>query len=157
VIYVGLDLATSTGWAVLGANGEHLASGTWTLAQRGDSYGARWLRLRARLRETLDAFGDDDAAVGYEFVEQTHESRPAAIVYGGLVSAMTTLLDERGVPYVAQKVGDVKRHATGKGNASKDAVVAAAVERWDFEPSSHDEADALWIADVTRAEMEGEA
>jgi len=44
----------------------------------------------------------------------------------------------------------VKRHATGRGNADKAAMVAAAVARWGGEPTE-DEADALWIADAWRA------
>lgn len=38
----------------------------------------------------------------------------------------------------------LKKYATGKGNANKDAVLAAAIRRFDFEGSSNDEADA-WI------------
>ena len=35
--------------------------------------------------------------------------------------------------------------ATGKGNASKDAVLVAAVRRLAYDGHLHDEADALWL------------
>jgi Holliday junction resolvasome RuvABC endonuclease subunit len=46
----------------------------------------------------------------------------------------------------------VKAHATGKGNASKDAMVLAAATRWGV-TATEDEADALWIADALRREV----
>jgi hypothetical protein len=39
-------------------------------------------------------------------------------------------------------VGTIKKHATGKGNAGKDAVIAA-VRAWSFDPVDDNEADAL--------------
>ena len=39
-------------------------------------------------------------------------------------------------------VGTIKRHATGKGNANKDAMIAA-VRSWGYTPVDDNEADAL--------------
>lgn len=51
------------------------------------------------------------------------------------------------------KVGptQVKKHATGNGSATKEEMMDAARKRWRFRPKTHDEADALWIADYHRA------
>jgi Holliday junction resolvasome RuvABC endonuclease subunit len=47
-------------------------------------------------------------------------------------------------PYVYVTPPVLKKYATGKGNANKDVVLAAAIRRFDFEGTSNDEADA-WI------------
>jgi Holliday junction resolvasome RuvABC endonuclease subunit len=41
-------------------------------------------------------------------------------------------------------VGTIKRHATGKGNASKEAMIAAACARG-YSPADDNEADAIAI------------
>jgi Holliday junction resolvasome RuvABC endonuclease subunit len=43
-------------------------------------------------------------------------------------------------------VGTIKRHATGNGNASKEAVIAA-VRSLGFDPADDNEADALALLD----------
>jgi Holliday junction resolvasome RuvABC endonuclease subunit len=43
-------------------------------------------------------------------------------------------------------VGTIKRHATGRGNADKDAVIAA-VRALGFDPVDDNEADALALLD----------
>jgi Holliday junction resolvasome RuvABC endonuclease subunit len=43
-------------------------------------------------------------------------------------------------------VGTIKRHATGRGNADKDAVIAA-VRALGFNPEDDNEADALALLD----------
>ena len=47
----------------------------------------------------------------------------------------------------------MKRHATGKGNAGKPAMIGAALRRWGHVVKDDNEADALWIADHLRAEL----
>ena len=48
----------------------------------------------------------------------------------------------RGVPYQGVPVGTIKRHATGKGNAPKVAMIAAARGRG-YSPADDNEADAI--------------
>lgn len=52
-----------------------------------------------------------------------------------------------GIPYLDVPPSNVKKYATGKGNASKDDVVDAAYRRGGdlYQGSSNDEADAFWI------------
>jgi Holliday junction resolvasome RuvABC endonuclease subunit len=53
----------------------------------------------------------------------------------------------RVIPYVEVPPSTVKTYATGKGNAGKDDVLAAAVRRGGdrFTGTSNDEADAFWV------------
>jgi hypothetical protein len=45
--------------------------------------------------------------------------------------------------------------ATGKGNASKDEVLACAIRKLDYLGFSKDEADALFLLDMARAHYDG--
>jgi Holliday junction resolvasome RuvABC endonuclease subunit len=59
------------------------------------------------------------------------------------------------IPYTSIPVATIKREATGKGNADKDAMVAAARARWPgFEPATDDEADARFLALAAARELE---
>ena len=57
---------------------------------------------------------------------------------------LTAWAELRGVPYDGVPVGTIKRHATGKGNADKEAMIAAARARG-FSPADDNEADAIAI------------
>lgn len=150
-VYVGLDPGTACGWAALDAEGKRLASGVWDLSsQRHAGGGMRFLRARRCFVEILDTF--PGAVVAYEEVRR-HAGTSAAHVYGGLIAVISAECEDRGIAYSGRPVGAVKKHATGRGNASKEMMVGAALARWGVEVGD-DEADALWIADHLRAELE---
>lgn len=52
-----------------------------------------------------------------------------------------------GVPILPVQPAEVKKHATGKGNANKDLMVATAARRWN-NVNSFSEADAAWLAHI---------
>jgi len=112
----------------------------------------RYLRARARLEELLSALGYHlgVSAVAYEEGAR-HAGVSAAHVYGGVIAVVSSLCEQNRIPYCGVPVGTVKKRATGRGNASKADMVAAAVRRWDIAADvSTDEADALWIAETFR-------
>lgn len=55
-------------------------------------------------------------------------------------------LDANGIPIAVVPPATLKRYATGKGNASKDAVLVAAAKRFPDWAGGNDEADAAWLA-----------
>lgn len=71
-----------------------------------------------------------------------HVSTDAAHVYGGFLATLTAWCEHHGIPYQGVPVGTIKKHATGKGNASKDEMMAAVRARGHV-PADDDEADAL--------------
>ncbi len=139
---LALDFGTSTGWAIRGHDGL-ITSGTVSLrAGRFDGGGMRYLRFNNWLTE-IDRLSGPIAAIWFEEVRR-HVGTDAAHVYGGLTATLTAWAELRGIPYQGVPVGTIKRHATGKGNADKDAMVAAARARG-FSPADDNEADAIAI------------
>ena len=139
---LALDLGTTTGWALRGTDGL-ITSGTVSFRPgRFDGGGMRYLRFTNWLTE-IDRLTGPIAAIWFEEVRR-HAGTDAAHVYGGLMATLTAWAELRGVPYEGVPVGTIKKHATGKGNANKDAMLAAAQDRG-FSPADDNEADAIAI------------
>ncbi len=139
---LALDLGTTTGWALRDADGL-ITSGTVSLRPgRFDGGGMRYLRFTSWLTE-IDQLSGPIAAIWFEEVRR-HAGTDAAHVYGGLMATLTAWAELRGVPYEGVPVGTIKRHAAGKGNADKAAMVAAIRARG-FSPTDDNEADAIAI------------
>lgn len=146
---LGIDPGTKCGWAVLD-QGRRIASGVWDLSpKRHEGGGMRFLRLRTYLSDLAESQID---AVAYEEVRR-HMGVDAAHVYGGIVGVLTSWCESHKTPYRGIPVGTIKKHATGKGNASKTEMVAAALGRFELDSQSHDEADALFCASVLDEEL----
>ncbi|GAB5501323.1 MAG: hypothetical protein PsegKO_36340 [Pseudohongiellaceae bacterium] len=139
---LALDLGTTTGWALRLRDGT-ITSGTFSLKNsRYEGGGMRYLRFRSWLDE-LEAPGTMPELIVFEEVRR-HLGTDAAHVYGGLLATLTTWCERRILPYQGVPVGSVKKHATGKGNASKQAIIEAMVARG-HAPVDDNEADALAI------------
>lgn len=135
---IALDLGTTTGWAV-GKPGM-VISGTCTFKPgRYDGGGMRFLRFR-RWAEDLIA-SERPQAIYFEEVRR-HAGTDAAHIYGGLLGILTAICEELGIPYQGVPVGTIKKHATGKGNADKAAMIGA-MRAAGFAPKDDNEADAL--------------
>jgi Holliday junction resolvasome RuvABC endonuclease subunit len=148
---VALDLGTRTGWAVGNARPftpGRVVSGVQLFASsRFDGGGMRFLRFRRWLDEVLAGAG----VVYFEEVRR-HVGTDAAHIYGGLLAVLTAFCEEHGIPYQGVPVGTIKRHATGKGNADKAAMLAA-IRAKGYTPDDDNEADA--IALLLAMESEG--
>ena len=124
---LALDLGTQTGWAMSDRDGL-IASGTQSFKpQRFEGGGMRYLRFKRWLAELRSATGDIHA-VYFEEVRR-HAGVDAAHAYGGFLATLTSWCEHHNIPYQGVPVGTIKKHATGKGNASKAEVVAAATRR----------------------------
>lgn len=134
---LALDLGTNTGWAI--SRDGVTVSGTASFkVGRYEGGGMRYLRFQRWLDE-MRGTGLD--SVWFEEVRR-HAGTDAAHVYGGLLATLTAWCEHHDVPYSGIPVGSIKKHATGKGNANKDLMIAAAVARG-FTPVDDNEADAL--------------
>jgi len=121
-----------------------MVSGVWNLkGGRFEGGGMRFLRLRNHLEAE---FSDIEVLV-YEEV-RSHLGVDAAHIYGGIQAVITSYCEERSIPYEGIPVGTIKKHATGKGNAGKPAMLEAAKFKWpDYQFEDDNEVDARFIAD----------
>jgi len=139
---LALDLGNTTGWALRGHNGL-ITTGTASFKPgRYDGGGMRYLRFTSWLTE-LDRLSGPILAIWFEEVRR-HAGTDAAHVYGGLMASLTSWGELRGIPYEGVPVGTIKRHATGHGNAPKQAMIEAARARG-YRPADDNEADAIAI------------
>ena len=139
---LALDLGTTTGWAMRLADGV-VVSGTMEFRSgRYEGGGMRFLRFRSWLDHLLDGAKTIDL-IHFEEVRR-HAGTDAAHIYGGFLAHLAAWCELKHVPYQGVPVGTIKRHATGKGNAAKEAVIAAMRGRG-FNPEDDNEADALAI------------
>ena len=139
---LALDLGTRTGWALLHLDGT-ITSGTEQFKpQRFEGGGMRFLRFKRWLAELLTTC-DHINAVYFEEVRR-HAGVDAAHAYGGFMGHLTAWCEHHGIPYQGVPVGTIKKHATGKGNAGKDEMIASVTQRGHI-PGDDNEADALAI------------
>ena len=147
MVVLALDLGTNLGWALQIASNK-IVSGVQSLApRRFDGGGMRYLYFR----RWLDEVHQDSGGINELYVEEVrrHMGTDAAHVYGGLLAILTAWCEEHSIPYAAIPVKTVKKHATGTGNASKEAMIAAC-EAKGRKVQDDNEADALWILDYAR-------
>ena len=137
---LALDLGTTTGWALMTRDGS-ITSGTESFKpHRFEGGGMRFLRFKRWLTE-IKQTSDGIDAVYFEEVRR-HLGVDAAHAYGGFMAHLTAWCEHHQIPYQGVPVGTIKKHATGKGNASKGEMIAAAKARGHL-PADDNEADAL--------------
>lgn len=135
---LALDLGTATGWALRRPDGLVLSGTANFKPGRYEGGGMRFLRFGQWL-DSLDRL----EKVYFEEVRR-HRGVDAAHCYGGLLATLTAWCERRNIPYGGIPVGVIKASVTGKGNASKEAVIAA-MQAKGFAPGDDNEADALAI------------
>lgn len=149
---LALDLGTKCGFCV-GKDAVNAISGVWDLKQdRFSGGGMRFVRFRSKLNEIRAAM--PISLVVFEEVRK-HAGTDAAHVYGGLLAILAEWCESKLIPYQGVSVGKIKRHWTGKGNASK-ADMIAECQRREMAVVSDDEADAIALFDFAMTEMEND-
>ena len=137
---LALDLGTTTGWALRTMDRQIVSGSHDFRPRRFEGGGMRFLRFTDWLVE-LAMHAHGIRRIYFEEVRR-HAGTDAAHIYGGFLGSLSSWCEEHEIPYEGVPVGTIKRHATGKGNANKDAMIAAARARG-FDPADDNEADAL--------------
>lgn len=143
---LAIDPATKCGFAHSSG-----ASGTWDLSVRRDeSAGMRLIRLEGKLNEIQNA-----GALNLCVFEAARHAAPkmqgALVVQSEFQAVIKLWCEKQKIAYRGYSPAEIKKHATGKGNANKAAMVAAAKARWP-QVGDDNEADALWILDLATKE-----
>ena len=137
---LALDLGTQTGWALHQLDGSITSGSESFKPQRFEGGGMRFLRFKRWLNE-LRSVDQHINAVYFEEVRR-HAGVDAAHAYGGFLGQLTAWCEQHRIPYQGVPVGTIKKHATGKGNAGKDEMIAS-VQLRGHVPCDDNEADAL--------------
>ena len=137
---LALDIATNTGWKT------KTASGVWNLKpNRGESEGMRVVRFKSKVRELIKM--EEINLVSYERPAGFHKS--SIMVASEMVGAfLKDLCIEIGVEYACYSATEIKKFATGKGNANKEAMIKAAIVLG-FTPQDDNEADAIHLYNLS--------
>lgn len=148
---LAIDPGTRCGWAarpIQETTG--MIAGVWELKEgRFEGCGMRIIRLRSYLNEIAQRLSI--ASVYFEEVRR-HLGVDAAHVYGGITHELMAWCESSSpkVPYLGIPVATIKKFATGKGNANKEMMIAAAQKKWG-QLYDDNEADARWIAECAAA------
>jgi Holliday junction resolvasome RuvABC endonuclease subunit len=151
---LALDLGTSTGWALQERTGRICSGSQPFRPQRYEGGGMRFLRFQRWLTELSRAAAPSTGLaidqVVFEEVRR-HAGVDAAHAYGGFLGQLGSFCEHHHIPYQGVPVGTIKRFITGKGNASKEAVITA-IRALGHSPVDDNEADALallhWAIDL---------
>jgi len=136
---LALDIATNTGWKT------QTSSGVWNLKpNRGESEGMRVVRFKAKVKELIAL--EEINLVSYERPAGMHKA--SIMVASEMVGVLKDLCIELGIELACYSASEIKKFATGKGNAKKDAMIAAAIEQG-FSPKDDNEADAIHLYNLT--------
>ena len=137
---LALDLGTTSGWALRDRTGRITSGSQSFKPQRFEGGGMRYLRFGRWISEIQTSVSE----LQFLYFEEVrrHASTDAAHAYGGFLATLTAWCEHHGVPYQGVPVGTIKKHVTGKGNASKDEMMAAMRARG-YLPTDDNEADAL--------------
>lgn len=136
---LAIDPSTKTGWAVLARGWTRPESGVQVFdLRRGESPGMRFIRFRA----WLESMAQWEPEL-YVYEQAHHRGGAATELCVGFTTRIIEEAARRGAQHAGVHTGTLKKFATGRGNAEKDAMIEAARHRWAIEPQDDNEADAL--------------
>ncbi len=138
---MALDLGTQCGWAVATRDGKFTSGSDCFDPARCGGPGKRWLAFREFLTARAREAGGIQA-VYFEDVKQPFVSNLSARTYCGMLAILEAWAAANNIPLHGVGVGTIKKHATGKGNAKKPDMIAAAQARG-VRVTDDNEADAV--------------
>ena len=142
---LAIDPASILGWAL--SENEY---GTWDLRTKKDeSIGMKLLRLESKLNEIFELKHPN--IIAYERAAGMHKL--SIIHQAKLIGIIEQWCERKGVQYRAFSATEIKKFATGKGNAGKPKMIEAAKAKFGYLGKDDNEADALHILDLCKHEL----
>lgn len=140
---IAFDVATVTGWAAVRDWRTAAPVSSIVDFSRSKSRVERCVACGQWAREKILEHGPD-----LVILERPHSRNyDTTRLLIGMALAIEMVAWQLRVPLVEARTSVLKIHATGKGNAPKELVVAAARRRWPHVRDDN-EADALWLVDL---------
>lgn len=146
---VGIDLSlTSTGVAAYDMNSGTLHAHRVKSSSNGMTLDAKLERYTSVVSGITNAvYAANPCVVAIEGAQFSTSKDRSAHRRAGVWWAVVRELTAHGIPVVEVAPSVLKKWATGKGNADKDSVLAAAARKW-AGVTGNDEADAAWLAEI---------
>jgi Holliday junction resolvasome RuvABC endonuclease subunit len=142
---LALDIATKTGWRTA------TSSGVWDLKpNRGESSGMRVVRFKSKVKELIEIEGITQ--ISYERPAGLHKS--SIMVASEMIGVLMDLCIELGVEYASYSASEIKKFATGAGNANKEKMIRAAIDLG-FNVIDDNHADAIHLYNLTIKDLNG--
>lgn len=147
---LGIDQANLSGMAFQTDNMKEPKTELFDLSiGTKESQGFKWLRWESRLRTFLKEKGIK--ALAYE-LPAGRNIKP--IIHSSkLIAIIEKVCVELEIEYIEFSSSEVKKFATGNGNANKEKMVEAAKKLWGYEGKDDNEADALHILQLLKAKI----
>ena len=141
---LAIDPATKTGWK------SPTASGVEDFKLRSnESKGMKMVKFRAFFKSVI--VNDEIDIVVYEKPSGRHFN--ALRSHSNFEGVLMQLCEELEVQYKDYSPGEIKRHATGKGNANKAIMYATACEVFDTDVVDDNHADALFLYELAKSQL----
>lgn len=142
---LAIDPASELGWAI-----SRTEYGVWDLKTRKDeSMGMKLLRLDAKLKEINELV--KPTIIACERPANVHAG--AVIHESKLIGKIEEFCAANGIEFMPLAVTSIKKFATDKGNAGKPLMIQAAQEKLGYPGNNNNEADALWILELAKHEL----
>ena len=142
---LAIDPASLLGWAI-----DRRKYGVWDLRTRRDeSMGMKLIRMEAKLQEVYNM--EHFNVLVYERPAGMHKN--PIIHQSKLIGLMEQWCEKNKVQYRSYSASEIKKFATGKGNAGKPAVIKAAQDKLGYIGEDDNEADALWLLELGKKDI----
>ena len=147
---LAIDPGSRCGWAY--SSEERIESGVQDFSlRRGESVGMRFIRFTAWLDEMINLI--KPKLIIFEMAH--HRGGAATNILIGMTTRIEEKCEKMKIEYTSVHSATVKKFATGKGNASKEAMLAKAIEHYpDIGIIDDNHADALFMLGWAKEEFD---
>jgi len=143
---LSLDIASLTGWAL-----SPTVYGTWDFKTlKDESMGMKLIRFNYKLKE-FHKMNPLDIII-YERPAGKHAN--SIIHQAKLIAVLESFCESNSIDYRAFSASEIKKFATGKGNCGKAEMIKAAKEKYGYQGSDDNEADAIHMRELFRYQLE---
>jgi Holliday junction resolvasome RuvABC endonuclease subunit len=141
---LAIDPAATAGWCT------QSASGIWNLKPKSyESNGMKFIKMRAAIDEIVKAEGI--TFIAYE--------KPSGRHFNGIRShanfegIIVAYCEEHGIDYKDFAAKEIKKFATGNGNAGKPLMISSCKEKYGFDPLDDNHADAKHLYEYAKSQF----
>lgn len=139
--YLALDLASKTGWAITAK-----ISGVWDFrVKREEDPARRLVKLYRSMSKLFVTEGFDRVVIERPNLYGTGQRMQGAFVGIEMSGVVRLWCGQRNIPVESVVSSQIKKFATGRGNAKKPDMVARARKVWGEVVIDDNHADALWL------------